>query len=203
MSAAKQPEFVRVEEYLTAEDFAVTRSEYVDGWVRGMTGGTSRHSSVKMNCGHLLVKNLRGKRCRPFDSDMKVRIRHDGSTRFYYPDFHVVCEPQDQLDKYHDQPVAIIEVLSPSTRVYDLDEKLNAYLSIAMLQYYVILEQHMPFAIVMRRTPAGFLRETYEGIDATIDLPFIDCKLPLRDIYEGVEFTPTCVQEPEASYEAS
>jgi hypothetical protein len=63
------------------------------------------------------------------------------------------------------------------------------------------LEQHTPFAIVMRRTENGFLRETYDGIEASILLPFLGCSLSLRDIYEGIEFTATCIQEPVSEYE--
>ncbi len=202
MSAAEQSEFVSEEDYLATEELAATRSEYIEGWVRAMSGANARHNTVKGNCFASLHAHLRNKPCRPFDSDMKLRMRWMGLTRYYYPDVQVVCESNDPTAIYQDQPVVIIEVLSSSTRAYDLDEKLNAYLSIPTLQCYVILEQHMPFAIVMRRTPAGFLREIYEGTDATVDLPFIDYKLALRDTYEGIEFTATCVQEPEASYEA-
>jgi hypothetical protein len=56
-------------------------------------------------------------------------------------------------------------------------------------------------SIVMRRTDDGFLREDVEGIGATIDLPFLGCSLNMRDIYEGIEFTADCVQEPEPEYE--
>lgn len=93
--------------------------------------------------------------------------------------------------------------MSPSTRQYDLDEKLDAYLEIPSLECYVILEQHTPFAIVMRRTDKGFLRDTYTGIEAEISLPFLGCSLSLRDIYSGIEFTANCVQELLSEYEIS
>lgn len=202
MSTAEQPEFIIVDDYLAAEELADTKSEYIDGWVRAMSGATNRHNTVKMNCTLSIGAKLKGKKCRPFDSDTKVRIRHQSGTRFYYPDLQVICESNAPTDVFQDQPVLIIEVLSPSTRAYDLDEKLNAYLKIPSLECYIILEQHIPFAIVMRRTVNGFLRETYEGIDAKIGLPFIDCALPMRDVYEGVEFTATCVQEPNEAYDA-
>ncbi len=191
MSRAERPEWVGVEDYLAAEEVARVRNEYVEGWVRAMTGGTHRHSRVKVNCLVTLANLLAGSPCQPFDSDAKVRIRSDGKTRFYYPDLQVVCESNALTDVYQDRSVMIVEVLSPSTRVYDLDEKLDAYLAIASLECYIILEQHRPFVIVMRRTTNGFLCETYEGIEATIALPFVRCSLPLQAIYERVEFTPT------------
>ncbi len=201
MSTAERPEWVSVEDYLAAEEVARVRSEYIEGWVRAMTGGTNRHSRVKGNCYVSLANSLKRNPCQPFDSDAKVRIRRDGKTRFYYPDLQVVCQSNALTEVYQDQPVVIVEVLSPSTRVYDLDEKLDVYLSIASLECYIILEQHTPFAIVMRRTTNGFLRETYEGIEATIALPFLRCSLPLQAIYERIEFTTTSVQETELKYE--
>lgn len=200
MSSAKKSEFVSVEDYLKQEEVALTKSEYVDGWVRGMTGGSVRHNIVKTNCLFHLKRQLLGQTCRPFDSDMKLRIRWDCETRFYYPDLQVVCESQPPTAVFQELPVLIIEVLSPSTRQLDLDEKMRGYLRIPSLQCYVVLEQHQPEAIVMRRTDAGFLREQIEGLDAVIAVPFLGCSLTMREIYEGVEFSPTCVQEPEEEY---
>ena len=132
---------------------------------------------------------------------MKVHINREGSKRFYYPDVQVVCQPNDPMSVFQDQPVLIIEVLSPSTRRYDLDEKMTAYLTIPSLECYIALEQHQPIAIVMRRSAGGFLRQTIHGIDRTIELPFLECLLPMREVYEGIEFTATCVQEPDPEYE--
>jgi Uma2 family endonuclease len=138
MSSAEVPQFVSVEEYLAAEETAFSKSECIDGWVRAMTGATNRHNQVKTNCLFLLMLALKGKRCRPFDSDTKVRIVRQSSTRFYYPDLQVVCEENAPTEVFQATPVLIVEVLSPSTRSYDLDEKLTAYLQIPSLQYYVV-----------------------------------------------------------------
>ena len=201
MSTANNPEFISVDDYLAAEELATTRSEYINGWVRAMSGATNRHNRVKVNCLYRFLLALSGRKCQPYDSDTKVRIHNEGDTRFYYPDMQVVCEENAPTDVYQDLPVLIVEVLSPSTRQYDLDEKLNAYLEIPSLECYVVLEQHKPLAIVMRRTADGFLRETYEGVESTIAFPFLECSLSLRDIYDGIEFTPTCVQEPVSEFE--
>ncbi len=203
MSTAPKSEFVTVEDYLLAEEKAHSRSEYIEGWVRAMSGATVRHNQVKVNCTILFGIALKGKPCRPFDSDMMLRIRKQNGMRIYYPDLQVICESNGATERFQDMPVLIMEVLSPSTRQYDLDEKLNVYLQIDSLQYYIILEQHTPSVIVLRRTPQGFLRETYEGLDAVIELPLLGVTLPLRDIYEGVEFSDTCVQESEEEYEVA
>ncbi len=201
MSSAERPDCVCVEDYLAGEEQARTKSEYIDGWVRAMVGGSLRHNRVKLNCLIQLAAKLKGHRCCPFDSDTKVRIDRAGKRRFYYPDAQVVCESNAPTAVFQDRPVLIIEVLSPSTRQYDLDEKMAAYLSIPSLECYIALEQHQPIAIVMRRTDGGFLRECFEGIEATIDLPFLGCSLSLRESYDGIEFTAECVQEADLEYE--
>ena len=201
MSNAEQPSFVSVEEYFAAEELATTKSEYIDGWVRAMSGGNARHSTIKVNTIVNISTQLRGKPCQAFDSDMKIRVRHDFSTKFYYPDASVVCEQRDPTAVFQDHPVLLIEVLSKATRAIDLDEKLEAYLTIASLQAYILFEQHKPMAIIMRRTENGFLRETAEELCVSIELPLLDIQLPLSEIYAGVDFTASIVNEPELSYE--
>lgn len=74
---------------------------------------------------------------------------------------------------------------------------MTAYFTIPTLQCYLLLEQHQPIAIVMRRTKSGFLREDIQGIAASIDLPTVGISLAMPDSYEGIEFTMEAVQEPE------
>ena len=201
MSSAEKLEFVSVKDYLAAEDFARTKSEYIDGWVRAMTGATNRHNQVSGNCFLAIATALKGKPCQAYNPDTKLRIRTESKKRFYYPDLQVVCESNLPTETFQDRPVLVIEVLSPSTRLYDLDEKLTAYTQIPTLQYYLILEQHQPIAILLRRNGSLFERLQLEGIDAVIDLPMLGISLSMRDIYDRIEFTATCVQEPDPEYQ--
>jgi Uma2 family endonuclease len=202
MSGAEKPDYIGADEYLIQEgSSSEIKHEYVDGWVRAMTGATNRHNRVCINCTFQLMKQLQGKPCQPCNSDTKVRIEQRGLTRFYYPDLQVVCDPNPESDPFQDHPKLIIEILSASTRRYDLDEKLFAYTQIASLDYYIVLEQHQPIAIVLRRIDGRFARELVQGIDAIIELPSLSCKLALRDIYDGVTFTSSNVQEAELLYE--
>ena len=203
MSSADKPDFYSAEEYLQLEAQSLRKSEYVDGWIRAMTGASIRHNCIKLNCTILLGNNLKGQKCRPYDSDTKVRIFRDGKRRFYYPDVQVVCESNDPSSVFQDRPVLIIEVLSPSTRASDLHEKLEDYQSIPSLECYIVLEQHQPIASMWRKANRGWIKETIQGIDSTIDLPFLSFTLALKDIYEDIAFTDTCVQEPDPEYEFS
>ncbi|MFO0942608.1 MAG: Uma2 family endonuclease [Pirellulales bacterium] len=135
MASATIPEFLSVEEYLSAEGDSFSKSEYIEGWIRAMVGSTIRDNLVKRNCLVLVSRLLKGLPSQPFDSDTKLRIRREGRTRFYYPDLQVVCESNPQSYVFQDSPVLVVEILSPSTRQVDLDEKMQAYLEIPTLQY--------------------------------------------------------------------
>jgi Uma2 family endonuclease len=190
MTAAKKLNLVSVEDYLAGELASPIKHEYVGGVVYAMAGAIIRHNRIATNTLGALHARLRGRPCEPFNSDTKVRVRLPHQTRFYYPDAMVVCESNPEDESFQDEPVVIFEVLSRSTRRIDEGEKKDAYLMIPSLQVYALVEQDTPAIVVFRRTDQGFVREIYEGLDATLRLPEIEVDLPLAEMYEAVEFYP-------------
>src|SRR5436309_1405279 len=83
-----------------------------------------------------------------------LRLQLPTQTRFYYPDASVVCRPNPPEDSFQDNPAALFEVLSQSTRRIDEGEKKDAYLTIPSLRVYALVEQESPTVIVFRRTEA-------------------------------------------------
>ncbi len=160
------------------------------GWSTPWRGATAIHNRIATNATVAIGTQLRGKRCQVFNSDMKVRVRLSKSTRFYYPDLSVVCRPNAGDETFQDNPVVIVEVISESTRRVDEYEKREAYLSINSLCVYILLESNAMAALVYRRKEEGFSRETYEGSDAVIPLPEIECDLSLAEAFAQVEFLP-------------
>jgi len=188
MSTAFRFQPISVHEYLLGEQTALQKHEYVNGVVYAMAGGSVQHSRVASNATVSLGSQLRGHRCQVFNSDIKVRVRMSQGTRFYYPDVSVVCVSNADTDSFHDAPIVIVEVVSESTRRTDQYEKREAYLTIPSLCVYVLVEQSSAAAHVYRRNDSGFDHEVYGGLDAVIPLPEIKCELPLRDLYQNVEF---------------
>lgn len=196
---------ITIEEYLATEEASPVKREFFDGLVFEMTEFTNRHNEISGNAlGHFYTQ-LRGKPCNPCNSETKVRIRLITGTRFYYPDAFVVCHPNPPDDHFHDAPVVILEVTSPSTRRIDPAEKKDAYLSIPSLMVYLVAESAEPVVQVFRRSPNGdFQRELAMGIDTIIDLPEIGVALALADLYEGINLEAEAavlrVMEEEAVY---
>jgi Uma2 family endonuclease len=196
---------ISIEEYLATEEASPVKREFFDGLVFEMTEFTNRLNEISGNAIGQFYTQLRGKPCKPCNSDTKVRIRLITGTRFYYPDAFVVCHPNPPDDHFHDAPVVILEVTSPSTRRIDLGEKKDAYLSIPSLMVYLVAESTEPVVQVYRRSPNGdFHRELSIGLEAIIPLPEIDVSLALADLYKGIDFEAEAaalrVMEEEAVY---
>lgn len=188
MTALLQPKPITVEEYLERELLSPVKHEFLGGEVHAMAGAGNRHNQIATNITIALGSRLRGKPCRPFNSDTKVRIELANHTRFYYPDAMVVCDRNRDDEQWQDRPVVIVEVLSESTRRTDLGEKREAYLAIPTLKALLIVEPNEAAATLYRRRPSGgFTHEHYSGSGERILLPEIEVELPLGEFYEGLE----------------
>jgi Uma2 family endonuclease len=190
MTSTQKRRYLSVEEYLAGELVSPVKHEYLGGVVYAMTGARNSHNVIAGNIQGMLYGRLRGKRCQSFNADTKIRIQYPTHVRFYYPDVSVTCRPNSQSQSFQDQPTVIVEVLSKSTRRTDEGEKRDAYFTIPTLSVYLLVEQASASVTVYRRREDGFARELYDGLDAVVALPEIECELPLGEIYERVEFVP-------------
>jgi Uma2 family endonuclease len=190
MTAARKLNLISEDEYLASELTSEIKHEYLGGVVYAMAGARNQHNRIATNILGTLFGRLRGKPCRPCNSDTKIRIRMPGHTRYYYPDVSVVCQPNPKDDSFEEQPVVVFEVLSPATRRIDAGEKKDAYLTIPSLAAYALIEQSKPTVVIYRRMDQQFIPEVYEGIDAVVPLSEIGVDLPLVEIYQGMDFIP-------------
>ena len=177
------------EEYLHGEELSEQKHEYLNGVVHAMAGGTTAHADLGGSIFGLLFQQLRGKRCRPFNSDMRLKVQLGLDLRFYYPDVMIVCDPRT-VEHWQDAPGVIFEVLSDSTERTDQGEKRDAYLRIPTLDAYVLVDSRKIEVLVYRRSGEEWAREAWRSLDDTLDLPTIGCTLALREIYEGVSLSP-------------
>jgi Uma2 family endonuclease len=198
MTAAKQIQLIGVEEYLAGELRSTVKHEYTGGYVYAMAGASNAHNAIAVAFVSLMYNALRGRRCQPFNSDTKVRVRLASHTRFYYPDGMVVCEGNPAQSSYQDRPVVLAEVISEATRRVDEGEKRDAYLTIPELSAYLLIESSAPRIVMYHRTDSGFVPRQYEGPEAMVPLEAIGSQLPLADLYERVDFQ---VQEQDDSAE--
>jgi Uma2 family endonuclease len=87
MSALKKERKYTPAEYLALEENAEYRSEFINGYIFQIAGGTEAHIQISFNMTKLFSDKLRGK-CRAYQSEMKVWVEAAGT--FFYPDVTVV-----------------------------------------------------------------------------------------------------------------
>ena len=176
-------------EYVDFETQSELRHEYRDGDILEMTGGTPDHNQIAANLITALTFALRRKPYRAFITDQRLWIP-DANTHTY-PDAIVVREPLELKPGRTDtvmNPIFIAEVLSKSTRNYDLGEKFQLYRTIPNLMEYVTIEQYAPHVEHHVKTDRGWLLRDIDGLEAKLVLESIAVEVELADLYDKVEF---------------
>jgi Uma2 family endonuclease len=176
------------EEYLRLEAQSPIKHEYVSGEMFAMTGGTLRHNTIAGNVLVALRGHLRDTPCRVFINDVRLRVAKTNA--YYYPDLLVTCarggQPVDLSAVTVDDPVLVIEVLSPNTEATDRREKLLAYRMLASLSEYVLISQdEARIEIHRRRGDIGWEKIEYSGLER-VEFASVDLQIGMRDVYEGV-----------------
>ena len=191
MALARQPidaDLDTEDEYLTLEDAARHKSEWIGGEIRAMAGASESHNLVSANTVRTLGNLLVPQGCRVYGSDMKV---HTGSGANVYPDASVVCGPRvfyKGRTSIITNPLLVVEVLSPSTQDADRSEKWAEYQSVPFLQEYLLLSQDQPEAWLYARDGGGWRFQPVRGLAAGILLPSVGVTLALSDLYALVEW---------------
>ncbi len=178
------------EEYLRIEREAETKSEYDNGVMFAMSGGSLAHSSIAVRLIAAMTGQLDGKGCRVVGSDLRIQVARPGP--YFYPDLSVVCgEPQladDQKDMLLN-PVVIFEVLSKSTEAYDRGQKFAHYRRLESLRDYVLVSQGEPLMEVFSKGEAGTWTLTeFVGIEAVCRISSVGCEVALAEAYRDVTF---------------
>lgn len=184
MSHAQSHTFLSEDDYLRLEEQAATRHELVDGEMYAMAGGSERHNRITLNIAYHLRAVTRGKPCRAFMADMKLRVA--AGTTYYYPDVMLVCDPADDHPIYKRAPCFIAEVLSPATASVDLREKWHAYRTLPSLRYYLLVDAERLWAkVFFRHEGEGWFEQELSPEDRLeVTCGDLHLVLTLDDLYE-------------------
>ena len=171
------------ETYLMWESRQRERFELHHGFVVAFAGGTLDHDRISLNL-RVAFDRLFPAPCRSFGSDLKVRI---DDVTFDYADAGVVCDDVTGRETIVANPTIVAEVLSPSTRTYDLIEKRAAYRSLASLKAYVIAHTTSPHVDLDVRDGRGGWRTIAFEIGAH---PLGADSLAIDEIYARTSLVP-------------
>ncbi len=202
MALPQQLIYYTFDEYLELERANDARYEYIDGQLFLMAGESLAHSQISINIAGEVRAQLKGTPCQALSPNMKVRTQLHAKYRgrFSYPDLIIVCGTPLFHDKEKDvltNPVVIFEVLSPSTERYDRGEKfLRFRAEIETLTDYVLIAQDMPLVEHYTRRSDGWLLVSIDALTGTLNLPNVNCRLSLAEVYDRVKFPEIKIDEP-------
>jgi Uma2 family endonuclease len=192
MSAVPQI-YLTPAEYLAFERQSDVKHEYFRGELFAMAGASRQHVRISVNVTALLAGQLKGRRCELFNSDMRVKVSPTGL--YTYPDASVVCGRPRFEDRELDvllNPTVIVEILSKSTEAYDRGEKFAQYRTLDTLTDYLLVSQDRPLIEGFTRQPDGvWLFTESAGLGAVMPIELTQCRLPLAEVYDRVEFDQT------------
>jgi Uma2 family endonuclease len=188
--AQPQKQFYTPQEYLALEEAAAYKSEYYDGQIYMMAGGSETHALICINFASELRLALKGKTCRTYGSDLKVEVK--GGEAYTYPDVAVICGKPEFVKNRTDtitNPVVVIEVLSASTGQYDRTAKFELYQALPSMQHYVLVDQKRIYVGCYEKLENDtWLLHIYRNLQDTLKLAALGVEIKLAEIYADVDF---------------
>jgi len=178
------------EQYLALEETAEDKSEYLDGKITPMTGGSTNHNQIAGNLYIALTLALKKQNYRIFIGDVRLWVP---KVRLYtYPDVMVIFgEPEYHKNRTDmiTNPQVIVEVLSKSTKNYDRGEKFTFYKSIPTLREYILIDQtKINVEQYSKMENKRWLYSEYDEEDTALVFNSFEVEVPLSEVYEQVNF---------------
>jgi Uma2 family endonuclease len=181
-----------VAEFLRWEDGTDTRYELLAGFPVAMAPPAPAHGLLAAQLCIRIGVALQSRR--PCMVQVEAGIaRPDRDDTCYIADLAVTCKPPRRGDQLIAEPVLIVEVLSPSTGLYDRQTKVADYRRIPSVQEILLIDSASIFAEVLRREGDRWITEIVRGLQATLSLVSIGLTAAMSDLYEGIDLPDQAV----------
>jgi Uma2 family endonuclease len=173
---------------MTLKEFIGSRFYQDGGWelckgqlVLLMSPARPSHEYVIQRLGHLIQGYLEAKnsRCKVYGSNLGLRLWEDNS--HIQPDLSMSCDESKIKDGWFlSVPELVVEILSASTRLYDLNQKRDIYAEYGAIEYWAIdLENRY---VVVEHFKSG-AKTTYHSGDSIGSFILEDCNIAVDDIF--------------------
>jgi Uma2 family endonuclease len=156
--------------------------------VRLMAPTNLRHAQIQYNAGQAFRRSIgeAALPCRVYDAGPGVAVGHEGD-ECRIPDVVVTCASMiDEAARLVPEPVIIVEVASPSTRLADVNDKVEFYGGIASIRHYLVIEQDRRRVVYHGRGASGGLEPRILR-DGEIALEPPGIRLALDALYQDTE----------------
>ena len=182
-------------EFLRWEDGTDTRYELLGGCPVAMAPPAIAHGILALRLGARIDAALRS-RSPCFGQSEAGIARPDRNDTCYIADLAVTCTPPERGQQLLQDPLLIVEVLSPGTALYDRQTKVSDYRRIPSVQEILLIDSTSIFAEVLRREGDRWITEIVRGAQATLSLASIGLIAAMSELYEGIDLPDQAAAEP-------
>src|SRR5438309_2759316 len=113
--------------------------------------------------------------------------RPDRNDTCYIADLAVTCTPPERGQQLLQDPLLIVEILSPGTAMYDRQTKVADYRRIPSVEEILLIDSASIFVEVLRREGDRWITEIIRGPQARWSLASIGLTAATSDRFEGVD----------------
>ncbi|MBK8627706.1 MAG: Uma2 family endonuclease [Saprospiraceae bacterium] len=181
-----------LEYYLQREEKAKFKSEFYNGKIIKMAGATTNHNQISAQITSCLItrtKRLENK-YKVYNSDQKVFIPSKNSV--FYPDALIIADKPEFWHQRKDiitNPLVVVEVLSPSSKPYDVFEKFHLYQELpSFCEYIIISQSEVAIEQWYRKDIDTWVKSEMNALDQFLKMPSLSIEIPLSEIYDDIEF---------------
>lgn len=189
MLSLRKIRFYSLEEYYLLVKNSSEKYEYWNGEIFCMSGRSKEHAFIATNVAKRLGNELESRNCRVANSDMAIKVPTAPPLR--YTDLSVACEALE-IETVNGidllvNPILLIEILFNTTERYGRHLKFEFYKSIESFQEYLLIAQdELSITQYVKQADGSWQGNEVIGLDSEIYLPSINCRLLLKQVYEGV-----------------
>ena len=171
--------FASDEEYFLYEEGGELKHELINGNLYEKSGSSKYHNALERYLANFIEGLIGNNQYEVYIEGFKVKTP-DGS--FFYPDI-IVCKSNAE-HYYTSEPILLIEILSETTRKFDLTDKFIQYQKIPALKYYLCVEPEQQVIIFYFKTESKeWMTETFTKNESVIDLPALNISFSVKDVY--------------------
>ena len=174
-----------LDEFLHWDDGTETRYELIGGFPVAMAPPLEAHRILAMRLASRIDAALSERR--PCNAQTEAGVLHpDRADTFFVVDVGVSCAPYDPRRAHLQDPLLLIEILSPSTEHHDRRTKLLAYQRIGSLQEIVLIDRDSAYAERYQRQGAFWVVHYVDGINQILALASVGIEISMVEPYDGL-----------------
>jgi Uma2 family endonuclease len=155
-SASQLPTPMTADEFFDMpDDGTSTKYELVDGYLVAMAPAAPIHGLLQLRLGHLISGHLSSTKSQCWAAtEIGVQPTMQGKTNVRVPDLGISCKPLSLEDKAMQEPVLLVEILSPSN-VKETRANVWLYANIRSVREILLVHSTEPKLELFQRQPDG------------------------------------------------